>query len=788
VIRALERKLLRDLLRLWPQALAIALVLACGVTVIQMSFGMSSALDDTRAAYYERSRFAHVFVQARRAPRSLFPEIGAIPGVQAVEARISAQAMLDIPGRTEAAVGQILSLPEAGPPGLNVPVLRSGDWPAPGSTDGVVVNQPFATANGLMIGDGFHANLDGRKRWMTITGTALSPEFIYTIGPGALMPDDTRYGILWMSDRAASAAFDMGDAFNDLSLTLARGVDEDAVIDRLDAALEPYGGLGAYGRDLQLSNAFLDAEITQLKSMALILPPVFLGITVFLVNMVIGRIVALERSEIGLLKAVGYGDAEVSLHYMALSGLIGIAGVGIGWGAGGLLARQLAQLYATFFDFPYLIYRMPPETYAISGGAALLATLAGALQSALRAARLPPAVAMAPPAPPRFHRTLLDRALAALRLSQPRMMILRSLIRWPLRAGLTALGLALAVSVLVASSFFAGSLDEIMDSAFYQSNRQDAMLLFSDDLPRSTVEQVHRLPGVLQAEPQQYAPVILRHGHLSKRTAIESRPAGVDLSRIVDADGRAIDAPPGGIFLAERLAGRLGVRVGDRLQAEFLSGTRETVTLAVAGTVTQYLGMGAFMDIDSFDALHRRAPRATVVNVTLDPALHDAFHAAIKEIPKLGSAIFMTENRRSFEATIEQNVLIMSTIYAVLGVLITVGVAYNSARVQLSERARELASLRILGFTRSEVGGVLTGEVLLLALLAQPLGWALGAAIARAMSEAFASDLYTIPLVLDPSIFAYASLIVLGATAASLLVVRRRLDRLDLISVMKTRE
>ncbi|MHA3976513.1 ABC transporter permease [Halovulum sp. GXIMD14794] len=787
-MRALDRKLLRDLARLWPQALAIALVLACGVTVIQMSVGMSSALDDTREAYYERSRFAQVFVQARRAPRTLLPEIAAIPGVQAAEARVSFQAMLDVPGQVEAAVGQILSLPETGPPRLNVPILMSGDWPDPDSTARVVVNAPFAEANGMRVGDGFSANLNGRKRWLTITGTALSPEFIYTIGPGALMPDDTRYGILWMSDRAASAAFDMGDAFNDLSLTLARGVDEAPVIDRLDTLLEPYGGQGAYGRDLQQSNAFLDAEITQLKAMALILPPVFLGISVFLVNMVIGRIVALERSEIGLLKAIGYGDGEISLHYMALAALIAAGGIGIGWIFGGLMGRYMAGVYAEFFDFPYLIYRMPPGTYAISGSAALGATLAGAVQSALKAARLPPAVAMAPPAPPRYRRTLMDRALAAAQLSQPMMMVARSLMRWPLRAAATALGLALAVAVLVASSFFAGSLDEIIDSAFYQSNRQDAMLLFADDVPRSALEEVRRLPGVLQAEPQQYDAVILRNGHREKRTAIEARPAGTDLARTVSDTGEVILLPERGIYLAARLAGQLGVGPGDTVEAEFLTGRRETVRLPVAGTVTQYLGMGAFMEIDAYDALHRRAPRMTVANVTLDETRRDAFHGAIKETPQLAAAIFMTENRRSFEATIENNVLVMTSIYAALGILVTVGVAYNSARVQLSERARELASLRILGFTRGEVSAVLVGEILLLALLAQPMGWWIGAAIARAMTEAFASDLYSIPLVLEPGVFAYASLIVLSATAVSLAVVRRRLDRLDLVAVMKTRE
>jgi putative ABC transport system permease protein len=787
-MRALDRKLLRDFRRLWAQALAIALVLACGVAVILMSFGMSAALDETREAYYERNRFADVFVQARRAPRSLLPEIAAIPGVASVEARISGHAILDVPGRTEAAVGQILSLPEFGAPRLNTPLLRAGTWPNPDSTDDVVVNEPFAEANGFRVGDTFQATLDGRKRQLRITGTALSPEFVYTIGPGALMPDDTRFGILWMSDAAVAAAYDMQGAFNDLALALVPGAAAQPVIDRLDETLRPYGGLGAYGRDLQLSNSFVESEIDGLRVMAYILPPVFLGITVFLVNMVMSRIVALERGEIGLLKALGYSNAEISLHYVLLSGLIAVAGVLIGWAAGALLARGMAALYARFYDFPYLIFRMPGEVYVLSGLLALAAATLGAIRSALSAARLPPAVAMSPPAPPRYRRNLLDRGLAAARLSQPTMMIVRSLVRWPVRALLTTLGLALATSILVSSGFFSDATDEMIGTIFDQSNRQDVMLVLSDDLPRAAVEEVRRLPGVLRAEPQLYHAAILRHGHREKRTAVEARDPDADLSRVVDDAGRAVTPEPGSVHLSRRLARHLDVGAGDTVTIEFLAGRRETVEVPVGGIVTQFIGLGAYMDLDSLNALHRTAPRVSTVNLALDEAETEAFHRAIKEIPRISAAVFMTVNRRSFVDTIQQNMLVTATVYGALGVLITFGVAYNGARVQLSERARELASLRILGFSRAEVSYVLIGETLILALLAQPLGWWIGVGVARLFTQAFSSDLYEIPLVIEPSTFTQASLVVLGATAVSLLLVRRRLDGLDLVAVMKTRE
>lgn len=787
-MQAIDKKLLRDFKRLWIQAFAIALVLGCGVAILLTSVGMYTAISDTRTAYYERNRFADVFSHATRAPLSLLAEIAQIDGVLSVEARTSGDAILDIPGRTKTAVGRILSYPETDTPILNVPLLIEGRFPDPLIPDEVVVNAPFAEANGFQPGDSLSANLRGQKRVLTIVGTALSPEFVYTIGPGALMPDNASYGIIWMPERAASAAFDMTGAFNDVSLTLAAGVSTEPVIDALDDLFEPYGGLGAYDRTTHQSNAFLDAEINQLKGTAAVLPPIFFGISAFLVSMVMSRIIALERSEIGLLKAIGYSNVEVCLHYLMLAGLIALVGVVLGWIAGTILARSVALQYAQFFNFPYVIFQVSYWVYAAAGLAGLLTTTLGAAQGALKAARLDPAIAMQPPAPPRFKRSFVDEAMTRLPLSQSTIMILRSLIRWPFRSFLTSLGLSLAVASVIASTFINDALDEIVDLAFYQTNRQDAMLLFAEDVPETALEDVRNLPGILQAEGQQFHAAILHNGHLSKRVAVDSRRPGTDLSRVLDTNGQPLSAPPGGILLSLRLASHLGVESGDTIEAEFLSGRRETFQLTVTGLVEQHFGLGAYMDFEFMNALFRQAPRLSTANVSLDDLQIDALHAAIKDLPRLTGIIEMNENRRSFEDTIEQNVIVMNTIYITIAVLITVGVAYNAARIQLSERARELASLRILGFGRGEISYILVGEMMLIALIAQPFGWLIGAWIAYAMTSAFTSDLYAIPLVLKPATFALGSLVVLGAAFVSVMIVRRRLDRLDLVAVMKTRE
>jgi putative ABC transport system permease protein len=784
----LDRKLLRDLRRLWAQSLAIALVLAAGVTIVVLAFGAQRSLHETREAYYERHRFADVFASARRAPDGLIAELQALPGVTGVETRVSGHAVLDVPGLDEPALGRVLSLPRAGEPVVNLPFLRAGRLPDPLRADEVAISEAFAEANGLRPGDGFAAILNGQRRELTITGLALSPEFIYTIGPGALMPDDRRFGVLWISHDTAAGAFDLRGAFNDVALKLARGTAEAPVLAAVDALLAPYGGTGAYGRDQQVSHAFLDNELVQLRVTSYILPPVFFVISAFLVNMVLARLIALERARIGLFKALGYSDAAVAWHYLKLALAIGATGVLVGWALGWWAGQGMTRLYSQFFRFPYLVYVTSFDTFAVSALAGLATVAAGALGGVRSAASLAPAVAMAPPRPVRYRRLPLDRLTAVLGLPTSARMILRSLTRWPGRALGTTLGVSAAVATLIASLFVTDAVEFLIDASLFQANRQDATLNLTEARPRAAITEVAGLPGVLTAEGVHAVPVRIHNGPRSEPAVLEGRPPDATLARVLDMDGRPVTIPDSGLLISDKLAALLDLTPGQTVEVELMQDTRETHSVPVAGVVRLWFGDGVYMDADALATLLRMAPRINVAHLALDPAAVPALNAAVKITPGIAGMILWTEVRRSFRETMGQNLGIQTAIYTALGGLIAVGVVYNAARIQLSERAHELASLRVLGFTRGEVSAVLVGELMLLTLLGIPFGWLFGHGFAALVAWGYSSDMISLPLVVSRATVAYASLIVFLAALASALVVRRRIDRLDLVAVLKVQD
>lgn len=784
----LDRKLLRDLARIWAQVLAIALVMACGVATIVIAIGAYRSLEETRAAFYERYRFGNVFASATRAPLHLRERIARLPGVSGVELRVVRPVLLDMPGMTEPATGIAVSIPDRGEPAVNRLYMRVGRLPEAGRTGEVAVTEPFAVAHRMEPGSTFAALMNGRRQQLTVTGIVLSPEYIYSIGPGDMMPDPRRFGVFFMSRAALAGLFDMDGAFNDVALRTQRGANLRAIVDDLDRILRPYGGSGAHDRVDQISHAFLDNELIQLRAMAAVIPPVFLFVSAFLVNMILSRLITLEREQIGLLKAIGFGPAAIAWHYVKLTLLVVVIGLAIGALSGNWMGRSLTRLYAEFFSFPFLIFRQSLDLYVLAGGVTVVAALAGAARAIWSVVALPAAVAMQPPAPTRY-RTFFGGGAVYLRfLSQLTVMALRHLVRWPVRTLLTTLGTSLSVALLVTALFSFDSIDFMIDTIFFQAERQDASITFVSDRSPRAMAAVERLPGVMRSEPFRSTGVILRNGHRERRLAISAVPDSADLGRILDIDLMPVDPPAVGLLVSERVATLLSLRVGDKVEVELLQKDHRIEAVPVTAIVQSFVGLAVYMRSDALDRLLGDGPRVSGARISVDSSRLPDLYRTVKETPAVASIALQDASRQRFRETIEQNITVMTSVYTALAVIITFGVVYNSARIQLSERARELASLRVFGFTRGEVSGVLITELGVMVILAQPLGWVLGYLFSWSVVKGFESDLFRVPFVINTATFAFSSLVVVAVAAASALIVRRRVDRLDLVGVLKTRE
>lgn len=787
-MRALDRKLLRDLMLMKGQSVAITLVIASGVAMFVLALSAQDSLKLSLDAYYERYRFADIFTQMKRAPRTLIDRMEQIPGVARVQTRVVFDVNLDVPGMIEPAIGRLISIPDRGEPLLNNLYLRAGRMPEPREDGEVVVSEGFAQAHELQAGDTVVAILNGRRKELEIVGIALSPEYLYSIRPGDILPDDKRFGVFWMGLTPMEAAFDMDGAFNNVTASMMPEANEAEILARLDDLTETYGGQGAYGRDDQVSHRFISDEIDQLGRMAFIVPTIFLSVAAFLLNVVLNRLIGTQREQIAAIKAFGYSHFEVGVHYLKLVLLIVLAGSVVGIIAGYFLGRDLTKMYTQFYRFPSLLYHLDSSVVVLAVAVSSISAVVGTLVAVRRAVKLPPAEAMRPEPPAHYRETFVERLGLQRLLTQPSRMILRHLERQPLKAFLSSFGIALSVSILVVGQFMTDSLDFMIDAQFNVAQRQNITLTYVEPRPAEAIYEAQHLPGVMDIEPFRAVPARLRFKHRDRRVGIMGLPDKPRLQRLIDDSLHEVELPQEGLMLSEKLAEVLGLSVGDVATVEVLEGSRPVRQIPVSGVFAEFVGMSAYMNMSALNSVMREGSSVSGANLTADSAKLDELYTTLKETPAIASVTLKDAAIRSFEETLAENMLRMQAFNIFFSVVIAFGVVYNSARIALSERSRELATLRVIGLTRAEISFILLGELAVLTAVALPLGLVLGYLQVVAASTFLDTELYRIPVVISSATYAYAAGVVIIAAFLSGLIVRRRLDHLDLVEVLKTRE
>jgi putative ABC transport system permease protein len=684
--------------------------------------------------------------------------------------------------------GRMISVPDDHQPQLSRLHLRKGRWVAPGRDDEVMLSEAFANVHGLGPGDRIKAVVSGRLQEFEIVGVALSAEYIYSISSSNPWPDDKRFGVMWLSREAMGAAFDMEGAFDDVVLTLEPGANEPAVLDAIDRIIEPYGGRGSFGRDKQTSYRFVGEELKQLETMGAVMPTIFLGVAAFLLNVVMSRMIGGQREQIAALKALGYGNLTVGIHYVKLVAVVAIVGTGLGALVAGVLGQGMVGMYHQFFRFPSLVYRTDASVLLTATALSLGAGIVGTFRAVRNAVSLPPAEAMRPPAPARFNKGILERIGLGAILGPSGRIVLRNISRRPLRMLSSTFGIALAMAIMISGNFSQDALKYIMHVNFEVIQREDLTVMFAKSLPSRAVEELEHLEGVVYAEPSRDVPVRLFNGHRSYETAILGLPKDARLRRILDQDLNPVPLPEEGILMTRELGKRLGLvdrgrgggggprrRAADSGRQGRRFRRRDVRDAGLHGDPRRSNPARRGGPSDRSTATPRPDPARRGLPRDQGPAVRGRGDHANRRV-------------RAVNETTAEMQLVTSMILLAFASVVAVGVVYNSARVVLAERSRELASLRVLGFTRAEISSILLGELAVQILLSIPLGCLLGYGMAAGAIAGVDTELFRFPLIIYPRTYALAAGTILVVGTATSLIVRRKLDHLDLVEVLKTRE
>ena len=787
-IDPLNKKLFREMLRLRGQLIATALVVACGVASYVSMRSTYESLRVTQEEYYSRYRFGDVFARVKRAPENVRREIERIPGVASVETRVVADVNLNVVGLPEPASGRIASIPDQQRSMLNDMYLSSGRYISRHASDEVMISSAFANANNFHHGDTIEAVLNGHWRKLKIVGIALSPEYIYEIRSGDIFPDNRRFGIIWMGRESLAAAFDMTGAFNDVSLALAPGASEQTVIDELDRLLTEYGGTGAFGRDDQQSYRFISNEFSQLEVQGVFLPAIFLGVTAFLVHIVMSRLVKTQREQIGLLKAFGYSNVDVGLHYLKLAFAAVGVGTVIGVAFGAWLGSAMTDLYTEYFHFPILEFRISGFVFATTLMITLGTAAVGSIYAVMNAVSLPPAEAMRPEMPPRFRAGFIERIGLQGYMSPAHRIIIRSLSRHPFKAVMGTVGIAMAAALLFTGFYFFDAVSRIVELQFHEAIRNDIDVVFYQPRSHLAVNELRSLPGVTSVEPYRVVPARVRFGHRTKRIAITGLAENAELRRIVDVESNVVRPPVDGLMLSRSLADLLEADVEDILQIEVLEGGRPTLQLPVSSIVDDLMGLNAYMEIRALNRIVHEDDLVSGAYVKADTSQLEKLYTELKQKPSIAGVGLPGVMLNSFNETFGRTIGTFTFFLVSFASVIVFGVVYNGARIALSERGHELASLRVLGFTKREIASILLGEQAIVTAASIPLGFVFGYYTSLLSNNLVDTEMLRLPMVFSARTFIVTGTITALAAVVSGLLVGWRINKLDLVGVLKTRE
>lgn len=771
----------------------VVAVVAVGLSVFISMVAVSDNLLRSRESFYRQTDFADLFFHVVRAPEGVVEKIAAVNGVCGVSGRIQKDVSLFRPDGTRATLRLTgFRLPMENE--LNRILVQKGrlfeNNPEGGVLE-ILLNPQFAKANGLRPGSTVSVAAEGKEKPMEVVGIAASPEFVYAVKDAAsVFEDPSGFGVAMMSLKQAQQILDFRGSVNQILVRIVPGTDLNRLRKEIRTILEPYGNLADYPQKDQISEAILRGELEQLRVAATFLPSFFLGLATLMQAVFLGRLVKAARTQIGLMKALGYDNGRLMLLYggysLASSGIGGGVGIVAGYG----LARVFTRLYATYFNLPRLEAAFNPR----SAGLGLALTLALGCLAGLLGARfileIRPAEAMRLPSPRRTVKLFLEEwPFVWERLDLASRMSLRSIFRNRFRSAVTFLGVLVSIGMLVVSLFTRDSVESLFDRHFNWELRYDLLARFASPVKSSELLNLERLPGVLRVEPLFELPVRLTFRGRHEETVVFGIVPGQSFFGISDHRNRPRGLPVSGLLLDWNSARKLGSRPGDILEMETLlgKGPSRKDRLTVAGLCRKSVGRVSYLDLQTLNSILQETGLVTGAAIKTGWGQSLKTERAMTGMINVSSVI----SRQKEREYMERNLAYMNLSVAILvafSSLLGLAIIFNASALAFSERRRDLASLRAMGFSRGEVAMFLLKENLLLLAAGTFAGLPFGRLLSEGYARAVSTDLFSFAAVVFPRTYLLATAGGAAFSALAFFLGLRSLKQLDVAEIVKARD
>ena len=763
----LDRKLRRDLVASWASVLLLLAIVgiitvgvACFVSMLSCYFNLTAA----KQRYYRQCRMADFWVDLKKAPLSELDALAGLPGVSSIRPRIGFFATVDLEHVTKPLNGQVLSLPDRRKPVINDIVLQRGGYFTDRRENEVIVNEAFAAYHKLKPGDWIRLLLNNRRQELFIVGTAISSEFLYLLQPGSLAPDSEHFGIFYLKRSYAEDVLDFDGAANQVVGRLDPETREAPaeLLAEAERLLSPYGVFSTTPLVDHVSNKFISQEIEGLWVFAVIMPSIFLAVAAMVLNVLLRRLAEQQRTVVGTLKALGYSDAQVSLHFLKFALTVGLIGGLTGCVAGYWLAEGMTIIYQEFYEFPDLVNRLYPGLFVIALGISLGCAVLGSLQGTRAVLRLSPAAAMRPKPPKKGGAILLER-IGWLwgRLSSGWRMALRGVFRSRMRTLAGIFAAAMGSAVLVNGFMMMDAAKYLIDYQFKWILRSDMDLAFKDEQNENVLLEAARLPAVDRAEPILNVACTFINGPYRRKGAVTGIAPDAQLTVPRGRNAIPIPVPATGLVMSRKLAEVLHLEQGDLVTIRPIKGLRRDRQAPVLKISDSFFGTAVHADIHYLSRLvgEELALSGVQLAVDQDPAHVEELYRELKRLPALQAVSARRDMIANLDKILVEQMGIMITTFILFAGVVFFGSILNASLISLSERQREVATLRVLGYGPWQIGSLLLRESMIVTLVGALVGMPIGYSLSVLVSVAYDTELFRFPVIAMPTTWIWTLLL-----------------------------
>ncbi len=652
----------------------------------------------------------------------------------------------------------------------------------------VLVSEVFAEARRVKIGDRLHVSLGGRQVMLEVAGIAIAPEFLFQMREGAGVPDNQRYAVLWMRYDDLAPAVSMSGMFNSLLVSTPTQEKSELSRELIRQSLPPKATLAIETRAEQLSHRYTKNAIAQLYSIAIMPPIIFLSVAAFLIYIAMSRLIKTERQNIAILRSFGYSIFETGQHYALFVLTVVATGCLVGTIVGWNLAHQATSIYASVYRFPSLPVQFDPWGLVYSMIAASMAGLLGGGISVWRAAILPPAIALRPEPPASYRLGWIDRLAVLFHLGSLNRMILRGMTRWPIRTVLGILGIALGIGSMVMGSYTQGAISYVIDFEFFFTRRYDIMVHLKEGTSEAAVKELLRLPGVLACDPFDSAACKIIVGNRQRTVTLYGIRESGKMVCPVDDQLKPVTIPSASVAFNNELFKALAISLGDSVEIELLNGTNRKIEVLAQARTSDYAGLNAYVNLDDFQRWFRddESVRGAWLQVQADQL--EAVTHLLNERPKVVAMTVKSRAIENFLETDSKNILLFRVFNMLFSSVIGIGAVYSIASISLFERQRDLALMRVLGYSAHETGRVLIGELVAMMLVAVPIGCLLGYLFACLATWMVNTEMQRIPILVQLDVFAASAFVSCVSCAISAIIIQRRVYSIDCVELLKSKD